>query len=67
MKKKEFQTYREKSLEDIEKELLSARERLATLKFDLLKGKVKNIREMRKEKKMIAQLLTLAKVKHSHK
>ncbi|MFH1161866.1 MAG: 50S ribosomal protein L29 [Candidatus Jorgensenbacteria bacterium] len=59
MKKKELHTYREKPMPEIEKEIREARARLEALKFDLVRGKVKNIREVRAVKKTIAQLLTL--------
>jgi len=59
MKKKELRIYREKPMPEIEKEIREARARLEALKFDLVRGKVKNIREVRAVKKTIAQLLTL--------
>jgi len=63
MKKKEFQEYKNKSRDEILKDLNNYRERLANLKFDLAAGKVKNIREIRLVKKTIAQLLTLLRNK----
>lgn len=63
MKKKEFWGYREKTKEDVEKAVREYRERFLTLRFDLARGKVKNIREIRSVKKSIAQLLTLLKLK----
>jgi len=59
MKKKELQSFKKKPLVEVDKELQTHRERLNNLKFDLSLGKVKNIREIRKIKKGIAQLLTL--------
>ena len=59
MRKKEYQSFKNKPLIEVDKELQMHRERLSNLKFDLSLGKVKNIREIRKIKKSIAQLLTL--------
>ncbi|MEK7629790.1 MAG: 50S ribosomal protein L29 [Patescibacteria group bacterium] len=59
MKKKEFKTYKEKTIVELKKELGRFRERLVILKFDLAAGKVKNIRDIRAVKKSIAQILTL--------
>jgi len=50
---------RRKSKEEIQKVLRDDREKLRQLKFDLVTGKVKNVREIRKVKKEIAQILTL--------
>ncbi|MDP2967117.1 MAG: 50S ribosomal protein L29 [bacterium] len=66
---------RRKSKEEIQKVLRDDREKLRQLRFDLITGKVKNVREIRKVKKEIAQILTLltelrgsgAKVKKSAK
>ncbi len=65
MKQKEFNTYREKPVAEIEKELRESRARLETLKFDLVSGKVKNIREVKFVKKTIAQLLTLRRTRQN--
>ncbi|MCX6759301.1 MAG: 50S ribosomal protein L29 [Candidatus Nealsonbacteria bacterium] len=50
---------RRKSKEEIQKILRDDREKLRQLRFDLITGKVKNVREIRKVKKEIAQILTL--------
>ena len=50
---------RRKSKEEIQKILRDDREKLRQLRFDLATGKVKNVREIRKVKKEIAQILTL--------
>ena len=59
MKKKELQNFKNKPVVEINKELSMYREQLSNLKLDLSLGKVKNIQEIRKIKKSIAQLLTL--------
>ena len=51
----------QKSKTDLQKILVESRERLRTLRFDLVAGKVKNVREIRKIKKEIARILTLVK------
>lgn len=58
MKTKELQEHRTKPLPDLEKELAVYEEKLVQLKFDLARGKVKNLREIRGIKKSIAQLKT---------
>ena len=58
MKKKELETYKSKSLAELEKDLRSFREHLSELRFNLAAGKVKNIREIRHIKKAIAIVLT---------
>lgn len=59
MKTNELQEHRTKSLPDLEKELAVYEEKLVQLKFNLARGKVKNLREIREIKKSIAQLKTL--------
>ena len=54
---------RNKSEEELKSYLLQERERLRSLRFDLVAGKVKNIREFRAIKKSIAQVLTILKEK----
>lgn len=49
----------EKPLEELQKELLTAKDRLWQLKNDLFSGKVKNISEVHKLKKKIAAINTL--------
>ncbi len=48
-----------KTESELKKFLQDNRERIRQLRFDLASGKVKNIREIRKVKKIIAQVLTL--------
>ena len=50
---------KQKSKEELQKILTENRGKLRQLRFDLAGGKVKNVREIRKTKKEIAQILTL--------
>lgn len=59
MKKSEFKAIKNKSEEEIKKQLGELRARSIDLKFDLAAGKVKNISEIHKVKTAIAQLLTV--------
>jgi len=52
---------RKKSGLELEKLLGELRRKLRALRFDLVSGKVKNIREIRKIKKNIARILTILK------
>jgi ribosomal protein L29 len=52
---------KQKKKEELAKLLQDSREKLRQLRFDLSAGKVKNVREIRKFKKEIAQILTLSK------
>lgn len=52
---------RQKNKEDLEKQLQEDREKLSQLRFDLSAGKVKNVKDIQKTKKEIAQILTLLK------
>ena len=61
MKIKEIQQLKKKPLPELEKELREKREKLWQLKNDLATGKVKNIREIREIKKIIARVLTFIK------
>lgn len=54
---------RSKSKKELEKIVRDNRERLRSLKFDLVSGKVKNVREIRQIKKDTAQALTIIKEK----
>jgi large subunit ribosomal protein L29 len=54
---------RQKTKSELEKFLQDERERLRVLQFDLVAGKVKNVREIRQIKKGIARTLTLLKEK----
>ena len=61
MKAKEI---RQKSPEEAKRMLAEAREILRRLRFDIHLKQSKNVREVRKIKKYIAQLLTILKEKH---
>jgi len=50
---------RQKTKSELEKLLQDNQERLRSLRFDLVSGKVKNVREIRKIKKDIARINTL--------
>ncbi len=48
-----------KLIPELEKLLQEQKERLCQLRFDLVAGKVKNVRELRNTKKIIAQIKTI--------
>ncbi len=48
-----------KSKAELTKLLAEQREKLRQLRFDLTGGKVKNVRELRNTKRLIAQILTI--------
>lgn len=52
---------RTKTESEIKKIIQDNREKVRQLRFDLASGKVKNIREIRKVKKIIAKALTFEK------
>lgn len=52
---------RQRNKQELETTLNEDREKLRQLYFDLSAGKVKNVREVRKTKKEIAQILTILK------
>ena len=69
MKRKEFEQLKTKPIADLEKIIFEQRDLLWNLKNDLQGGKVKNVKEIQKIKKTIAQLLTVIsgqKQKHGH-
>lgn len=59
MKKQDFQQLKSKSHAEMQKELRESKEKLRDLKFDLAAGKVKNVSEIKKLKKVVARLSTL--------
>lgn len=61
MKSNEFQQLKNKPIPELEKDAAENKEKLRSLKFDLAAGKVKNVREIRAIKKLIARLATLIK------
>ncbi len=58
MAKKEEKKLKNIPLFELQKEIAAHRQKLADLKFELSAGKVKNIKEIKKVKMRIAQLLT---------
>jgi len=52
---------RRKSNKELEETLFGLRDKLCELRFNLVGGKVKNIKEIRQTKKEIARILTLLK------
>jgi ribosomal protein L29 len=64
MKTKQLDEYKNKPVEELEKDLQFLRGRMNALKFDLASGKTKNLKEMREVRKNIAQLLTLLQSKN---
>jgi len=60
MKKEKLQELRKKPLTDLEKMLQEERRKLNQFRIDVLKGKVKNINQIKEIKKNIAQILTVA-------
>jgi len=52
---------RQKNKSDLEKLLVEDRDKLRQLRFDLSAGKVKNVKDVQKTRKKIAQILTLIK------
>lgn len=52
---------RQKSKEELVKQLQDNKEKMRQLRFDLVAGRVKNVREIRIIKKDIARILTILK------
>ena len=50
---------REKTKEELEKLLSESKEKLRDLKFKIISKQFRNVREIRKSKKLIAQILTI--------
>lgn len=59
MKKSDLKQLKELGLNDLNKLVEEKRSALLKLRFDLTMGKLKNISEIRKLKKDIAQILTI--------
>lgn len=59
MKKQDFEQLKSKSHAEMQKELSESQTKLRDLKFDLAAGKVKNVSEIKKLKKVVARLSTL--------
>lgn len=58
-----FVELKQKSKEELQKQLQESRDKLRQLRFDLSAGKVKNVREIRQIRRINAQILTLLNVK----
>lgn len=59
MKSKDLKQERMKNAPELANELVKSQARLEELRFDLVQGKVKNIREIRSLRRTIAQLRSL--------
>jgi ribosomal protein L29 len=59
MKKQDFQQLKSKSHAEMQKELGESQIKLRDLKFELAAGKVKNVSDIKKLKKVVARLSTL--------
>lgn len=59
MKKQDLQQLKSKSKPEMQKELLGTQIKLRDLKFELAAGKVKNVSEIQKLKKVVARLSTM--------
>ena len=65
MKKKEITELKTKPVAELEKFVRDSKEKLRVLKFDLIAGKVKNVKDLRMLKKDIARALTFIRDKSS--
>ena len=63
MKKQDIQQLKSKSQAEMQKELSESRTKLRDLKFDLAAGKVKNVSQIKKLKKVVARLSTMITAK----
>ncbi|HMB17310.1 MAG TPA: 50S ribosomal protein L29 [Candidatus Paceibacterota bacterium] len=59
MKKQDLKEFRKKPLADLKKTLKEKREKLNELEFDFSTGKIQNVKDVKKLKKDIAQILTI--------
>ncbi len=59
MKKKEFQELKNKPVAELNKMMSELKDRLWNVKNDLVRGKVKNIQEVKTIKKDIARIMTV--------
>ncbi|HEY4475312.1 MAG TPA: 50S ribosomal protein L29 [Candidatus Paceibacterota bacterium] len=60
MKRKEIlNQIKNKNMADLKKDLADYRDRLWSLKKDLVAGKVKNVKEIKEIKKAIARIMTM--------
>ncbi len=59
----EIKDLRKKDTKDLQKLLLTKREQIRNMRFSVSNKQLKNIRNLRKDKKEIAQILTILKEK----
>lgn len=59
MKKSEITQLQNNKESELKNKLSESYEKLRKLKFDLTQGKVKNIKEIKETKKLIARILTI--------
>jgi len=65
MKNKELlQSLRNKTKEELLKDLKENRDKLRNLRFELSSGKLKDVKVIKKQKKLISQILTVFKEKN---
>lgn len=64
MKRNEIKKLKDKTVAELSKELIEAREGLRAMKFELAQGKIKNVRAINETKKKIARILTFIKLQH---
>lgn len=67
MKKQELEKEKTKSKNELINQVMKQREELLDLKMQLFSGKVKNNRQVKNEKRNLAQLLTIIKEKELEK
>ena len=65
IKRKDLQIFRERSLQEIAREAAGIKKKLSEVRFELASGKGKNLREVRRLKTTLAQLLTLIQEKEA--
>jgi ribosomal protein L29 len=63
MKKSTVEQFNSRNTKELQKQLNDNRDKLWSLKTDLVSGKVKNVREIKKLKRDIARILTVMKSK----
>ena len=65
MKKNELADLKGKTIDELRRLLLDAREELGKLKIDMSLGKSKNLNQTRNKRKDIARILTILSMKQS--
>lgn len=59
MKKSQIQQLKNNPVQELQKKLADYYEQLRKLNFDLVQGKIKNIKQIQEIKKSIARILTI--------